>query len=257
MGGSDAGGRASFPGESYVPCPPNRIPVDASTMRGQTREQVVDLAGREADAIQRVLGPKLLQDLRQRRLVPARQLVGAVVCDLVGRSLEVAAVEPDHRHMGEPERLGGLQAGVAGDDLARASSDDRLLPVEATDRGGDVLDGSLVHPRVGGGEGDPLDRNPFDGQGCSGHTDSLRPAWGGSSGRAWSWWHRGRRPWIWGPERNCDEERERFRCSARGRAMQARRKQKCTSATPESPEGAYAWGSIGELPRALAREHRP
>ncbi len=140
--------------------------------RLQLREEVVDLVRRIPDRDQAVLGPQVLQDLRERLFLPRGELMGAVVRDLVGRRLEVRPLEPHDRDLGHAEALRRLEPRVPRDHLARAPGDERLLPVEAADRGRDVLDGRVVDPGVGGREEDPLDRDPLDGEGLRGHTDS-------------------------------------------------------------------------------------
>src|SRR5580765_6616126 len=48
-------------------------------------DQLVDVDGLEADAVQIIVGAQLPQQLGQRRLVPLGELVGPVVSDGVGR----------------------------------------------------------------------------------------------------------------------------------------------------------------------------
>jgi hypothetical protein len=123
-------------------------------------------------ALERVLGAELLEQLAQRGLVPLGELGGPVVGDGVGGRLEVGSVEPDDGDLGQAERLRGLQAGVARDDLAGALSDDGLPESEAADRGRDVRHGGVVLPGVRGRAVQAVERDRFDDEGV--HRDSKR-----------------------------------------------------------------------------------
>ena len=131
----------------------------------QLLHEGVDVVLGVADAVECVLGLELLQQLGQFGLVPLRELVGAVVGDGEGRRSQVVAVEPPDRHLGHAQALGGLQPGVAGDDLARAAGDDGLLPAEAAQAGRDVGDGVVVAAGVGRAAEEAVDRDRLDGRG--------------------------------------------------------------------------------------------
>ncbi len=106
-----------------------------------------------------------LQQRGQLGVVPVRELVGAGIGQIVGNRLQVIALEPPHRDLGHAELLRGLQARVAGDDLARWTGDDRLLPAEATNACGDVRNGLVIPPRVGRRAVQPGDFNGLDRRG--------------------------------------------------------------------------------------------
>ncbi len=161
----------------------SRIVDLAGRVAAELSEQCVDVVVRVTDAFEAVLGAQLSQQFRQRRLVPRRVLVAAVVGDCERGRVEVAPVEPDDGDSRVPELLGSLEPRVAGDDLARALGDDGLLPAEAADRGGDVGDGFVVAARVRRAAVEPLDRDQLDVQGRHVHTNSVQEVFCG----AWSW----------------------------------------------------------------------
>lgn len=128
-------------------------------------DQRVDLVRREPDTLQRVPGAQLAQELRQRGRVPLRELMRAAVRDAERDRIQIRAGEANHRHLVDTELLRGLEARVAGDDLARQLHDERLQPAEAADRGRDVGDRVVVDAGIRGIGEVQRERNPLDGQG--------------------------------------------------------------------------------------------
>ena len=129
---------------------------------GEAGSQPLDLRVIEADAVERVLFAELFEKAGQRGVIPLRELVRLVVGDRVGDGVDAGAVEPPHGDFHQPELLRGLEARVAGDDLAGATCYDGLLPAEAAQARGDVGDRGVVLTRVGGGAEELAGRDDLD-----------------------------------------------------------------------------------------------
>jgi hypothetical protein len=155
-------------------------------------QEVVDLADGVANPLEGVLGAQFLEELPERGLVPLGELGGAVVGNRVGGRVEVGALEPDDRDLDQPQRLGGLQARVPGDDLARGARHDGLAPAEAPDRGRDVGNGLIVVPRVCRAREELPDGHQLHRENVFCHHRLLARDCPGATarpGEAWSWWH--------------------------------------------------------------------
>ena len=139
--------------------------VDLAFLLGvssQLREQLLDVRIAVADAVEGVFGPQLFKEACQRRLIPLRILVSAVVGDGEGHGLDARAIEPHDRDLDHVEFEGGLQPGVPGNDLARWPGHDRLPPAEAPQGGRDGADGRVVDPGIRGVPVQAPDRHPLD-----------------------------------------------------------------------------------------------
>ena len=96
------------------------------------RQQPLELGRVEADQVEiEALVPEPRQLRRQQLLAPAGLQGQLVVGDQVRPLLRLAQVlEPDHRHLGEPELAGRQQPAVAGEDAALLVDQDRVGPAE-------------------------------------------------------------------------------------------------------------------------------
>ena len=100
------------------------------------RQQPLQLGGIEADQVEvEALVPQPGQLLRQQLLAPSCLQGELVVGDQVRPLLRLAQVlEPDHRHLGEPELPRRQQPAVAGEDAALLVDQHRVRPAELDHR---------------------------------------------------------------------------------------------------------------------------
>jgi hypothetical protein len=162
-------------------------------VRGEFGQERLDVAIGVADALERVLAPQFLEDARERRVVPFRDLVRAVVRDRVCRRIEVAAVEPGHGHLAEPERLRRLEPRVAGDDLPARPRHDRLPEAEPPDGRRDVRDRWVVLARVRRRAEEPLDPDRLDAELRGLQVHEVSPSGTGLTWREGAWTGSGHR----------------------------------------------------------------
>ena len=119
-----------------------RVIVLGQARPAVARQQPLQLARAEADQ------PEVDAELRQigqlepqQRLVPARAQRELVVSEHICALLRVAHVrELDHRHLGEPELVGGKQPAVAGQHTTLLVHEHRVGPAEFDHRGRDLVD---------------------------------------------------------------------------------------------------------------------
>ena len=113
---------------------------------------------------------------RQQRLAPARLQGELVVGDQVRPLLRLAEVlEPDHRHLGEPELARREQPAVAGQDPGVLVDQDRVGPAELDHRGRDLIDLRLaVRARVALVRAQAVDRPQLDPVGERDQPGALR-----------------------------------------------------------------------------------
>ena len=141
------------------------------------RQQPLQLGGVEADQVEvEALVPQPRQLLRQQRVVPAGLQGELVVGDQVRPLLRLAEVlEPDHRHLGEPELARREQPAVAGEDAALLVDQDRVGPAELDHRGRDLIDLRLaVRARVALVRAQAVDRPQLDPVGERDQPGALR-----------------------------------------------------------------------------------
>ena len=141
------------------------------------RQQPLQLRGVEADQVEieaLVAEPRQLR--RQQRVVPARLQGELVVGHQVRPLLRLAQVlEPDHRHLGEPELPRGEQPAVAGEDAALLVDQHRVGPAEFDHRGRDLIDLRVaVRARVTLVRAQAVDRPELDPVGESDQPGALR-----------------------------------------------------------------------------------
>ena len=141
------------------------------------RQQPLELGGVEADQVEvEALVPQPGQLFRQQRVVPARLQGELVVGDQIRPLLRLAQVlEPDHRHLGQPELARREQPAMAGEDAALLVDQHRVGPAELDHRRRDLIDLRVaVRARVALVRAQAVDRPELDPVGERDQPGALR-----------------------------------------------------------------------------------
>jgi hypothetical protein len=124
------------------------------------RQQALQLRGVEANQVEvEALVAQPSQLFRQQRIIPARLQRELVVGDQIRPLLGLAQlVEPNHRHLGEPELARGEQPAVTGEDAALLVNQHRVRPPEFHHARRDLIDLRLaVRARIALVRAQPVD----------------------------------------------------------------------------------------------------